>query len=550
VTAGAITTAPRPGRSPGKAAVAGAAELARLAGRRDRIMIPAWLYLLTAVVTATAYGLRALLKTEQARQQFAATAGVNPVFRVLYGHLFGDSIGALTAWRYGVYASLGAALMSMFLVIRHTRADEEAGRLELIGSAPVGRHAPLAASLLIAVGANVVLAALMELALVLLRLPATGTAAFAAAVAATGVAFAGVSACAAQLAETARMARGLVIAVLGASYVSQAVGNSVGGGGPGWLVWISPLGWPSPVEPFVANHWWVLAAPGGLALVTFTVAVWLARRRDHGSGLIATRSGPSAAAGWLRGPAGLAWRTERGALAAWVAGLGAAWGASGAVAKGLGSLLSASGPLRQALLRLGGEAALTNAYLAAIMNLAGMVVAGYVTSAVLRLRADETAGLADPLLAAPVSRTRWWAARVGAAGLGTAVVVAAAGVGAGLGYGLRTGDAGGQVTRLLGAATAQLPAVLAVGAAALLLVGVLPRAAAAGSWAVLGITIAIALLGPLLRLSHWLLDVSPFTHSPRLPGGPVAVAPLAWLSAITVVLAGTGLAGLRRRDIG
>ena len=53
----------------------------------------------------------------------------------------------------------------------------------------------------------------------------------------------------------------------------------------------------------------------------------------------------------------------------------------------------------------------------------------------------------------------------------------------------------------------------------------------------------ITLLGPAIRLSHWVLDVSPFSHVPKLPGAPVTAAPLAWLVAVAVVLAVTGLAG-------
>ena len=57
-------------------------------------------------------------------------------------------------------------------------------------------------------------------------------------------------------------------------------------------------------------------------------------------------------------------------------------------------------------------------------------------------------------------------------------------------------------------------------------------------------------LGALLQLSHWVLDISPFTHVPKLPGGAVSAAPLVWLSLIAVALAAAGLVGLRRRDIG
>ena len=46
------------------------------------------------------------------------------------------------------------------------------------------------------------------------------------------------------------------------------------------------------------------------------------------------------------------------------------------------------------------------------------------------------------------------------------------------------------------------------------------------------------------------MDLSPFTQTPKLPGGPVAAAPLAWLCGLAVALGVAGLLGLRRRDVG
>jgi ABC-2 type transport system permease protein len=106
------------------------------------------------------------------------------------------------------------------------------------------------------------------------------------------------------------------------------------------------------------------------------------------------------------------------------------------------------------------------------------------------------------------------------------------------------------VARLLGAAMAQLPASLAVAGAAVLLFGLLPRASVAGAWTVVGVLVLIALFGQVLRLSQPILDVSPFTHVPRLPGAAVTGTPLLWLSLAGVALAAAGLAGLRHRDIG
>jgi ABC-2 type transport system permease protein len=130
------------------------------------------------------------------------------------------------------------------------------------------------------------------------------------------------------------------------------------------------------------------------------------------------------------------------------------------------------------------------------------------------------------------------------------VVLTAAGLGAGLAYGLRVGDVGGQLPRMLGAALAQLPAALVVAGVAVALFGLLPRSCVAGGWTALTVAVMIVLLGPTLRFSQPVQDISPFTHVPKLPGGTVSAVPLTWLAAIAVALAVAGLAGLRRRDIG
>jgi polyether ionophore transport system permease protein len=529
--------------------LAGLGPLTRLAVRRDRGLLPAWLYVLLILVASSAYSIKKVYPTAASRDEFAASVPHNPALLFMYGPVYGHSLGGITAWKPGVLTAVLAALMSIFLVIRHTRADEEAGRLELIGSTAVGRQAPLAAALLVALAASLVLAVLLAVALLAVGFAAAGSLAYALAVAGCAAAFAGIAAVAAQAAATARGARGLAIALAAAGYLLRAFGDSAGAGGPRWLGWLSPFGWAEQVRPYGGDRWWLLLPLAALAVITLAAAWVLSAARDHGAGLLPQRPGRPRASRLLDGPEALAWRLQRGALAGWAVGFAALGLASGASAKGVGSLIGGSKELRQAIIKLGGQAALANAYLAAVMSIAGITAAAYATSALLRLRSEETAELADPVLATATSRIRWALSHVGVAVLGTAILLACTGIGAGIGYGARGGDLGDKVSSLLGAALAQMPAALAVAAVAVLAFGLRPGWSVACGWGALALAGLLVLFGPALSLSHWVLDISPFAHLPKLPGEPVSTPPLAWLCVAALAMATLGLTGLRRRDI-
>src|SRR5215207_6220154 len=70
------------------------------------------------------------------------------------------------------------------------------------------------------------------------------------------------------------------------------------------------------------------------------------------------------------------------------------------------------------------------------------------------------------------------------------------------------------------------------------------------SWAALGASVLLGLFGELLQLEEWMLDLSPFTHIPDLPGGEVSAEPLVWLVGVAAMLTIAGLVGFRRRDVG
>ncbi len=387
--------------------------------------------------------------------------------------------------------------------------------------------------------------------LLVVGLPLAGSAALALSIGGCGLVFAGVAAVGAQVAVTARGARGFAIAALGAAFVLRAVGDS-SPAGLSWLSWASPLGWVEFTRAFGAagERWWVLTLPlavsAALVAAAFTLAAW----RDQGAGLLPDRPGRPAASGLLRGPFGLAWRVQRLVLAGWLAAYVFGFAACGAGARGVGSILAGNTVLRRYLLRVGYQATVIDAYLSALMLLAGLAAAAYATSAVLRLRAEETGNLADPVLAAPTGRIRWGLSHITVAVGGACLLLLAAGLSTGLGYGILTGSVSEQVPRMLGAALARLPATMLLAAVAVLLFGLLPWESIALAWTAVALVGLIAVFGPPLQWPAWMMNISPFTQTPKLPGAAVSAEPLLWLCGIALVLGTAGLVGLRRRDLG
>lgn len=526
-------------------ALLGTGALVRLALRLDRVRLPVWVLAIALLPAATAAQYRTLYPDEQSIRQVAGVI-TNPSLVALNGPLFGASLGGLTAWKILVTELVLAALMSILTVVRHTRTEEETGRLELVRAGVVGRYAPLAAALVTVGLANLAAAVLVTLGLLGTGLPVTGSVATGLAIAVAGLTFAAVAAAAAQLTAHARSAVALSAAVLGGSYLLRAVGDT----GPTWLSWLSPIGWVMRSRPYAGERWWALGLAAGVAIALVGLAYLLNGHRDLGDGVLAGRPGPARGATGLRTPLALAWRLHRALLVGWVLGL-AVWGMTlGGAASGVGDAIGANQQVTDLLTRMGGSKGLVDAYLAAVLGITGLMAAAYTVQATLRLRTEETGGRVEQLLATRVGRTRWALSHLVFALLGTALLLAVAGAGAGLAYGIQRGDVGGQVPRLVAGALVQLPAAWVLCGFGAALFGLVPRLTAALTWAGLVGCLVLLELGALLGLSQWLVDLSPFAHVPKLPGTTFTATPLLWLTGIALSLTLVGLATFRTRDIG
>ncbi|SEF30771.1 ABC-2 type transport system permease protein [Amycolatopsis pretoriensis] len=528
--------------------LAGTWHLTRLALRRDRVVLPIWIVLLSIVPASTVNTFTQFYPTVADRLALQAGANTNPSYALLYGPPFDlTTAGGFIAWRMCGFLALLTGLMVVFTVTRHTRAEEDTGRAELLGSAVVGRYAALTSALLVAGGASVLIGLVQAVSLIGAGLPAAGSVAFGASEALAGLGFTAVAAVAVQLAEYSRTANGIGTAVVGAAFLVRGAGDSTVDAR--WLSWLSPIGWVQQVRAFAGERWWVLLLPVVFALVVGAAGYWLLPRRDVGVGILPPRPGPARAAASLRSPLALAWRLHRGPLLGWTIGTAVVGAVFGSIASGIGDLVGSSPQAQQIFERLGGSHALTQAFLAAMAGMFAMVASLYGVQAVLRMRGEETAIRLEPVLATSVGKLRWAAGHLVFAFLGTALLLLAGGLFMGLANGLRTGDVGGSVGDALAGMLVQLPAAWVVVALAVTIFGLVPRFSAA-AWAVGALALLLSLFGPVVNLPQAVLDVSPFQHPPKIPGQELVATPLVWLTVVAVVALVAGLVGWRRRDVG
>ncbi|MGY1499698.1 ABC transporter permease [Streptomyces sp. QTS52] len=530
------TTSPLP-RSGGARQLAGTWTLLRFNLRRDRVMIPLWVAVTALMVLSLPASLESVYSTPAERAGIARQLFTNSSLRATYGPVFSDSIGGLTAWRIGGYAAVLACIMSLLVVVRHTRDEEESGRQELVSSAMVGRRAPLTAALLTALVANTVLALLIAGGLA--GQGASGALALGLGIGGVGTAFATLTAIVAQFTESARLAKGLTGGLLGAAFVLRAAGDSATNGGSAPLTWISPLGWLENVRPFADERWWVLGLFVTATALQGRLAYELAGRRDVGMSFLPTRPGP--ATGRLGTAGALAWRLQRGAVLGWSTGFLAAGVAFGGLTKGAADLVGDNAKTREIIERMGGQSGIEDAFLATMAGMFGMVAALYVVASVLRLHAEETSQRAEPILANAVGRLRWAGGHLAIAFGGAVWILLLSGLGLALGYGQELGP-------VLAASLVQVPAVWVLGGLAVLLYGVSPQLAV-GAWGVAGFALLLGWIGPALDVPQGVLDLSPFGHLPKLPGGGMEWAPVLVLTGVAAGLVAAGLAGIRRRDV-
>ena len=537
--------------------MSGVVGLLLVQARRERVLLPVWILSIAFLGFIIASAVATEFGDEAARTAIITVAGASPAFLFVRGLPDGTSIGAVVFFQGYAFTAVLAGLMSTFLVIRHTRTDEELGRAELIGSTPVGRAAPITATLFLGGAANLVLAVCVAAGFVAAGLPWSGAITAGAAVSAVGAFFVAVSGLVAQIMPSGRAANGAAAALVGGAYFVRGIGDAFGTPSNdltqvtgGWFSWLSPIGWGQRSRPFTVADPTPLLALTALGLLLALAAIVLRSRRDLGESLLAERAGRDRAVPGSSSLLGLAWHQQRFTLLGWCVFAVLLGGIAGGLGPVVTNVIGGNQSLRELIFRLvpGGRGEIIDVFTTALLGIAGVLAAAAGIQVVLRLRAEEAEGRAELLLAAPRSSARWLAANLFLATASVVIVAAVAGTAATAGLAL-SGVPSGPPDLLIGAALAHVPAAVVFIAASAVAFAAVPRVSIALSWGFLAVGLVLGQFGELMRLPVWLQDLSPFRHTAAMP--VETFDPIAALTMTGIALAGAGIAGylLRQRDL-
>ena len=526
--------------------LAGTGSLVRLYGRLSRRAIIVWSLALLALVPASILAMEEAYPDQQALDARAMLLD-NPSAVMMTGPFFATdryTFWAMVANELMLYVLLAAAIMSVLLSVRHTRTEEETGRLEMTRALATGRLAPSVAAFTIVTIANLAVGAAVAGGALIVGGPVADSLAMGLATALTGLVFAAIAAVTAQVTEHAGSASGMALGLLALAVVVRGIGDVMDRQGS-WLSWLSPIAWAQQTRLYVDLRWWPLLVSLGAVAALLVLAGALSRRRDVGAGLRPASAGNARAGADLLRPGGLARRLLTPMILAWGIGLFLFAIAFGSLASSLTDVIDQMPAVEEYAPIVLED--LTGSFSAFVLMMLAIGPLALLVSGVLRLRTEEAEGRLAGVLIAGTSRTglalAWFLVTFAA----VAVMQVLLGLGVGLGVWTATEDTSwiGDMTL---AALAYLPAIAMTGALALALLGLSTRTTGL-AWLVVVYTALVTFLGDMLRLPDWARALSPLDHVALLPSEDLEVAPLVVMGVAAVVLMVVGLLGLRRRDL-
>lgn len=526
------------------ATLAGTGPLLKATVKQDGRKFAPWILILTALSTSSVLVYPWVFPTAQDRAGLAAGIGANPAIGLIFGPAFDlSTTDGFNAWRSLGLGGFLAALGAIFAVSRATRAQEDSGQAELLASGVLGRTSRLLTGVCLGLIGSVLAGGIAGIVTVWCGGGWEASMLLGATFTATGWMFAAVAAIAAQLGSDARTANSIAVGTLGTLFLLRGFAYSVDA--PSWTIWANPLGWMTETKPASGSHWWPLWYALAFTVAALVVAFVLQSRRDFGQGAFAPRPGPTR--GRTTGVFGLALRLNRAPLITWTIAFVVLGLVFGFFATSIKDILGADSAVAH-ILASGATTPdqLVSAFLVTIFSLLGIIASVPGVQIMLKVRIEEEEGRGEPLLATALGRARYYGSNVLLALVASSVFLMIAGtlvaaLASTANVGVKFGDAVSQ-------AAVTVPAIWAVIAVAVLVVGARPAVSIA-AWAGVLISFALTLLGPTFKLWDSILAISPFWHVPNVTLADANGWGLLGVIAVTALLIAIGFAGYRRRDL-
>ncbi|MGD0455395.1 MAG: polyketide antibiotic transporter [Solirubrobacteraceae bacterium] len=542
---GAIFAPGTPARS-AAASLGAARALARRALRDARTRTLAFGYLFAIYAYIQPAGFRHTYPTVSDRLAFAHSFAGNDALRLFYGYPYNPvTVGGYAAWRVGGTLAIAAAAFGVLAAVRALRTEEDTGRMELILTGAIGRGMAYA-SAMVAIAACVVVLWLAQLAgYIAGGLPAGESAYLALATTSVVPVFVGVGALVSQLAPTRRLALELSSATVGLFLLLRVIADT--SSGAAWLRWATPLGWAEELRPFTGARPLVLALPAVSTVLLLAAAARIAAGRDVGTGLLPANDTAEPRLRLLSSPVAQALRGERGSLSVWLISTGAFAFILGMVSTSISSA-GISKSIQREVAKLGSGSILTpTGYLAFVFIFFILVVSLFACAQISAAREEEAEQRLETLLAEPLGRVGWLSGRLALAAAAAAALAMLAGLLTWVGAASQ--GAGISLARMLEAGANCLPVALLFLGVAALAYALVPRASAGIVYTLVAVAFLWDLVGSLLGVPRWLVELTPFQHVGLVPTQPFRGQAAAIMVAIGALAALAALAVFRRRDL-
>lgn len=471
----------------------------------------------------------------------------NPAMEALFGRVIGldnYTIGAMYSHTMTIMMLSVIAVMSILLVVRNTRAEEENGILEILRSLPTGQLAHTSSAIFLLLITNlcqmlltiVIISSLGDSSMNLEGSLLTGVI-----YGSAGLFFGAVALLMAQLSSSARNTTMWSFAVLGFSYLLRIVGDI----SEEILSWISPLGLLYGTEPFVENNWWPIMVIQAATWSIVGFALYLQHQRDIGTGLFPDRTGSRHASPYLQWTAGFAFRLLKTTLIVWVVTVAVFAATYGSVIGDVERLLEGN-ELIEAMLEAESETDLMNQFISMIIGILALIATIPSLQVFLRLKEEEKKNRTEKIVTGNRSRVIILGTFFAISFL-TSILMQFVQLVTFAGSALVM-DFDINVTDIFGAGLAYLPAIWIMIGLSVSLYGWLPKFASF-IWGYLGFAFIVLYFSGLFDMPEWMMGISPFYHIPQLLNEEWSWSVTIVLTIIAAVVTFTGFIGYQRRDI-